>query len=194
MPGRLNRPLLPTLLGLLTLTSLFYYFTTASAAPRMPSARAAAPPLSVSLHQTNPTTLTARLTNTDATTSYTLVTWDTPLDPLALKLGLATIALPDGTVLDLPTIQVRRKYPPAADSIVTLAPGESREQAFALEGPVVPVERIREGGGRALVRLSGAWQAGVWAVQGGEPVGRMGAEEGKLGGEWASGEVEVVLG
>ncbi|EKG17404.1 hypothetical protein MPH_05335 [Macrophomina phaseolina MS6] len=163
------------------------------------AAAAAGGPLShlrVSLHQssTSPATIIARVTNDDPSTAYTLVAWDTPLDPLAIKLGLATLTLPStGEVLSLPIIQIRRKLPPDAASIITIEPGKSAEQQFVLEEPVVPVERIRaEGGGRVSVQFKG-WWASVWAVEGGEPVAKEGPDEARLSGEFASEVLEVTV-
>ncbi|GME23960.1 hypothetical protein GTA08_BOTSDO13883 [Neofusicoccum parvum] len=199
MPRQPSRPILPALLGLLTITALLYYLTltpTSATKPPTPDAAAPANPLThlrVSLRQTStsPPTLTARVTNTHPSTPLTLLTWDTPLDPLALRLGLATVtfgAAGDDEVLAIPVVQVRRKLPPAADAVVVVEPaGGWAEQEFVLEEPVLDVGRIRGGGGRARVGLGGRW-AKVWEGR------EMGMGEGEaLSGEWEVGPVEVVV-
>lgn len=121
--------------------------------------------LAVSLEQTtktSPPTLAIRVTN-NSTRTLTILTWESPLDPLALQLGLLRLGAgseADPTI-EVPTVKVSRKMPPGEDSLVTLAPGESRANLVVLKERSVPVERLR--GRRTQVALSGAarWSR-VW--------------------------------
>ncbi|KAL6879002.1 hypothetical protein J3F83DRAFT_724714 [Trichoderma novae-zelandiae] len=59
--------------------------------------------------------------------------------------------------LDYPTIALKRAWPPPADSLVTLGPGESRTAEIVIRHPV-PVRQL---GPRATVKLRGQWMS-VW--------------------------------
>ncbi|GME39315.1 hypothetical protein GTA08_BOTSDO08011 [Neofusicoccum parvum] len=196
-----NRPTLTALLTLFAITGLFYYTSCASPAsplqaaifePEMPPAPPRPSHLALSVRQTatSPPTLALALTNTHPSSPLTLLVWDSPLDPLALQLGLVEIT-PAGAgaaPLPLPSIKVSRLLPPGEDALVTLAPGEVRERELVLREPVVPWKEVR--GGKARVVVRGRWRA-VWE---GEGVGREAVEgmEGAMTGEW-EGEVEVVV-
>ncbi|KAF2140761.1 uncharacterized protein K452DRAFT_230259 [Aplosporella prunicola CBS 121167] len=133
----------------------------------MSSSTATPADLALSIAQTsaNPPTLSIKLTNTHASAPLTLLTWDSPLDPQALALGLVHIA-PAASEGDepfkLPTIKVSRKLPPRREDLITLAPGQSRAQEIEFKEPVVPLGKIREKGGKAKVWVMGNWRA-LWA-------------------------------
>lgn len=106
--------------------------------------------LVVTLEQTSravPPTLALRVTNNNTATTLTLLTWDSPLDPLALPLGL--LRLGAGTAadpaIDVPVVKIGRKMPPREDDLVTLAPGESRANLVVLSERLVPADRLRGG-------------------------------------------------
>lgn len=117
--------------------------------------------LHVSLQQAShsPPAVTITVTNT-ARHPVTLLTWNSPLDAMALSLGLLTLTVAGAPApLAVPTIKVARKMPPAAAAIVGLAPGESRENRVELGAPRVPLDRLR--GAKVDVRLKGRWMQ-VW--------------------------------
>lgn len=89
----------------------------------------------------------------------TILTWNTPLDPLALKLGLLSFT-PDGASepLEIPSIQIRRKMPPGSDSLVTIQPGETKEQELKLAEPIIPLSKLE---GKVSITCEGRWM-GAW--------------------------------
>lgn len=54
---------------------------------------------------------------------------------------------------------VSRKMPPSDDSLVNLAPGESRENQVVLKELLVPSEKLK--GKKSTVQVKGRWM-GVW--------------------------------
>ncbi|KAF4314103.1 hypothetical protein GTA08_BOTSDO01757 [Botryosphaeria dothidea] len=183
---------------------LIYNFTTLSSYICLPSglpssslhttaATMASPShLQISLAQKSksPPTITIRVKNTHPDTPLTFVTWNTPLDPSALPLGVISVAdAASGERLNKDTIKIGRKTPPAPDQFVTIAPGEAREQDLELKGPLVPLDKAS---GKLKVSCKGAW-GDVWA---GESVGPSEWQEksGKgLNGEYESEALEVEL-
>ncbi|KAL1649151.1 hypothetical protein SLS58_001725 [Diplodia intermedia] len=202
-----SRPYLTAILTLFAITSYYYYHTTTTTTnPKMASPTDLLSHLHVSVAQssTTPPTLTLTLKNTHPSTPLTLLNWESPLDPLALQLGLITIypadndSKDDNEPLPLATIQVSRKLPPGRDQLVSLAPGESRARDVVLREPVVPLGKVREMDGKKRVKVvcGGRWKA-VWGAAG-DGVGdaaleRMGADEGAVGGVWEAEAVVVEL-
>jgi hypothetical protein len=89
-------------------------------------------------------------------------TWDSPLDPLAVQLGLLSFT-PEGkdTPIDIPTIQVRRIMPPGDDAFVTIAPGQTEERDVLLKKPIVPLDQLQ---GKVTVVCKGEWKS-VWPAK-----------------------------
>lgn len=193
-----NRPILTAALAVFALTTFIYYTACAPAPPYASTMTTNSEPslshLQVSLSRTShssPPALSLVVTNTHPSTPLTLLTWNTPLDPLVLQLGLVEVT-PAGSDAPLPlaTIKVSRKLPPGADALVTLGPGESKAQEVVLKEPIVPWKQVE--GGKARVVCKGAWKA-VWVgseVSAGA-LERMEADEGSLSGEWETEGVEV---
>lgn len=152
--------------GLFVTAGLFAYFThsvpSLSLQLQMDDEPAPGPisGITVSLKQksTSPPTIVVHVTNTNSD-PVTFLSYASPLDGLALQLGLLSIT-PDGasTPLEIPTLEVQRKWPPEAESFVTFAPGESQQQDIVLKDTVVSPDDI---GAKAIVQLKGKWQA-VW--------------------------------
>ncbi|KAK8133637.1 hypothetical protein PG984_005649 [Apiospora sp. TS-2023a] len=90
-----------------------------------------------------------------------VLTWNSPLDPIALKLGLVEL-FPSGSSepIQINTIQVRRKMPPESDSVVTIKAGETKENVLEIGEPVVPSDKLN---GKMTVRCKGSWM-GVWGA------------------------------
>lgn len=156
---------LRVLVGLFVTIAFFTYFSSSDADLRLTmndkTAARPIPGIDVSLKQTqtSPPTVTVKVTNTNSE-PVTILQYASPLDGLALQLGLLSI-VPDGasTPLEIPTLQVRRKWPPDAESLITIEPGQSQEQEIVLREPVVSEEDL---GKKARVQLKGTWEA-VWA-------------------------------
>lgn len=104
-------------------------------------------------------TIIATVTNTNES-PVTILDYSSPLDSLALQLGLLSLQ-PNGAKepLDLPTIQLRRVWPPGMDSLVTISAGESIKNEIELKEPAVKVEELR--GKTYEIKMTGKWQA-VW--------------------------------
>ena len=118
------------------------------------------PGLDVSLEQTgtSPPTVTVKVTNKN-TDPVTILTYGSPLDGLALQLGLLSI-YPEGASepLDISVVQVRRKWPPDLESLITVDAGQSQQHEIILREPIVDMDALGE---KAKVQLSGKWKA-VW--------------------------------
>jgi hypothetical protein len=108
---------------------------------------------------TSPPSVTVSVKNTNPD-PITVLRYDSPLDSLALQLGLLSIT-PDGASepLDLPRVQIRRKWPPSSDALIEIAPGESAENEIVLKEPVISEEQL---GSKASVQLKGRWTS-VWS-------------------------------
>lgn len=142
--------------------------------------------------------LTITVRNTHPTQSLTFLSWASPLDPLVLQLGLLQL-YPVGSdePLDLPVISVRRLMPPPRDTLVTLAPGESKEQKLDIGEPRVDLDSVfgkSKGQGKARVGLRGEWAA-VWRGTAkdvsDESLESMGADAASMGGSFEVRPVEV---
>ncbi|UNI20605.1 hypothetical protein JDV02_006676 [Purpureocillium takamizusanense] len=134
-----------------------------AAAAAAPIAMAASNPidkLAVALHQTgrSPPSVRATVTNNNDH-PVTVLTYQSPLDPAALALGLLAIT-PAGASrpLELPVVKMSRQWPPRGDALVSLDAGASASRDLVLEEPKVPADKLGE---EATVVLEGKWMA-VW--------------------------------
>ncbi|PHH89734.1 hypothetical protein CDD83_5406 [Cordyceps sp. RAO-2017] len=116
--------------------------------------------LAVTLKQTSskPPTIQVTVTNKNKY-PVTVLSYDSPLDQLALPLGLLSIT-PAGSTkpIDLPIIRVKRVWPPRDDSLIVIKPGASATSDIVLKDPPVPIKKL---GRKATVILRGRWTA-VW--------------------------------
>ncbi|KZL79539.1 hypothetical protein CI238_05809 [Colletotrichum incanum] len=151
--------------------------------------------LAVRIRQTSssPPTLALSVTNNhDA--PLTILRWKTPLDPLAIQMGLVSIT-PEGKSepLEFPTIELRRVMPPPQDDLITLQPGERREQEVVLKEPIVPLDQL---GKTARVAVKGKWQT-VWPTTADklskETIEKLQFGDGVLTGEFESEAVDIVI-
>lgn len=156
------------LLGLLLIAVLLAYHNLGqSPSPSsVPMASSSSPNpiegLQLSLAQVpdaSPTTIRITVTNTGSS-PVTLLTYDSPLDPSALPLGLLSITPAGASApLDLPVAHFRRIWPPTRSLLVALAPGESTYSDVFFRETVVTAEELGE---KATVVVRGQWTA-VWA-------------------------------
>lgn len=154
---------------LATFILVAYYTSTSSSSSsssivNMATSRAASGPiagLDLSLEQkaTAPPTITVTVKNNNDH-PVTVLRYGSPLDALALQLGLLSVT-PAGAdaPLEIPVVQVRRMWPPKPDMLVTIAPGETATSDIVLKKPAVSPENL---GGKASVVLKGQWDA-VWS-------------------------------
>jgi hypothetical protein len=103
-------------------------------------------------------TLTVTLENTSPDKTYTLLTWDTPLDPQALNLGALTLEDVDtGAAVEGPRLKINRKLPPSRDAFVQVLPEQSSSKTLNIDLPWIPRD-----GRTVRFRAQGSWKA-VWA-------------------------------
>ncbi|KAI0198875.1 hypothetical protein F4808DRAFT_247565 [Astrocystis sublimbata] len=164
-------------------------------APPSPAAMSSDPVLSalkVSVQQASasPPKLKIAVTNTHPS-PVTVFAWNSPLDALAVQLGLLAFTPEGKDAINIPTIQVRRLMPPGDDAYVTIAPGETEEREVLLKKPMVPVDQLQ---GKVKVVCKGEWKA-VWAAKkeeiSAEALKNTSADENALQGNFESEAVEM---
>ncbi|KAK1777214.1 hypothetical protein QBC45DRAFT_331264 [Copromyces sp. CBS 386.78] len=103
----------------------------------------------------SPPTLRLTLRNTSPSVPITLLTWSSPLDPLAIQLGLIQISSPSNpsNKMDFPELMIKRAMPPPEDALVTLGPGEARSQEVVMREPIVNGEKLEELAEEGRVRV-----------------------------------------
>ncbi|KAI1214365.1 uncharacterized protein F4807DRAFT_407653 [Annulohypoxylon truncatum] len=169
--------------------------------------------LKVSVRQVSarPAKLAISVTNAHDS-PVTILSWNSPLDPLAVQLGVvsffaaapAPAPVPAGSENDeddsgaspiqiqIPTIQIRRRMPPGPESLVTIGAGQTSEQELEIKGP--PLEMLR--GRRVAVVCSGEWTS-VWLSEADAitkvSLENAGASEDALRGSFRSEAVEIEL-
>ena len=202
MIARRSFPSLRAAASVLLLSSIVVYLYCSRYTPSDPemAERDSVGPLSnlvVSVRQVNknPLTIALKVMNT-GTEPVTILTWESPLDVLALQLGLLSIT-PSGasSPLDLPRIQLRRKAPPDEDQLVTLEAGQSEEREIALKEPIISSNDLAgDGKGKAKVKCRGRWMS-VWPVKrngvSDEALELMGLSDEALSGDFESEVVEL---
>lgn len=151
--------------------------------------------LHVSLSQASsksPPAVSIKVTN-NSPSPVTILSWESPLDQLALPLGLVSIT-PAGASqpLEIDRVMVSRKFPPSDDSLVSLAPGESRENEVVLREQLVPAEKLK--GKKSTVEVRGRWM-GVWpklrADLSSEAIEKGAHGGGAVAGTFASDSIEI---
>lgn len=155
------------------------------------------PKLEVTLKQTSasPATVQVSVTNKNDY-AVTVLSYDSPLDVMALSLGLVTIT-PDGASkpLNLPKRQVRRVMPPPSDALIPIAPGRTVTSDIVLAGS--GVEEALRSVSKVSVRISGNWQA-VWAKRKGDigevKLGGVQPDPAVFSGGFSSEAVHVTVG
>ncbi|KND90489.1 hypothetical protein TOPH_04662 [Tolypocladium ophioglossoides CBS 100239] len=201
-------PSLRIFLGILTTVALFTIYRSSS--PHSPGkafiaeslqmesrdASGPVPGLEVSLHQSksSPPTITTTVTNKNRY-AVTFLSYDSPLDSLALQLGLLSIT-PAGasTPLELPIIQVRRFWPPKRDSLISIAPGASKKLDIALDESIVPMDKV---GSKPSVTLTGKWGHVLAKSKDGisdADLENIGSSSDEYSGKFASNNLEVIIG
>lgn len=150
--------------------------------------------LHVSLSQASksPPTVSIKVTN-KSPSPVTILSWESPLDEIALSLGLFSIT-PSGASepLEIDRVMVSRKTPPSDDSLISLGPGESRENQVVLKEVLVPIEKLK--GKKSTVEVKGRWM-GVWPKSRGElndeAIEKGAHGGGAVAGTFASDSIEI---
>lgn len=119
------------------------------------------PGIEVTIKQscTSPPTVQAKVTNNNKHT-VTFVSYSSPVDDVALPLGLLSIT-PAGASdpLELTIIKFSRMWPPPMDCLIELEPGASKTKDIVIKAPTVPMDKL---GKQASVFMEGRW-TGVWS-------------------------------
>ncbi|KAI0550395.1 hypothetical protein F4679DRAFT_543115 [Xylaria curta] len=148
--------------------------------------------LKVSVQQasSSPPKLKIGVTNTHSS-PVTVFTWNSPLDPLAVQLGLLSFTPEGKDAINIPTIQVRRLMPPGDDAYITIEPGKTEEREVLLKKPMVPVDELQ---GKVKVVCKGEWKA-VWPSKkediSAESLKNTGADDAALKGDFESEPVDI---
>jgi len=118
--------------------------------------------VSLELVRFHPLTVSIKVTN-NGPSPVTVLSWNSPLDPLAHQLGLLGFT-PRGasSPLDLPTIKVSREVPPRPEALIVLEPGESRAQEVEVNDTMLPAATIFSSEEKTTIRCRGEWTA-VWS-------------------------------
>ncbi|EQB56618.1 hypothetical protein CGLO_03354 [Colletotrichum gloeosporioides Cg-14] len=151
--------------------------------------------LSIRIRQssTSPPTVTFSVTN-EHTTPLTILRWATPLDPLALQLGVLSVT-PDGAdaPLEIDTVALKRVMPPRDEDMVTLQPGDTTENEVILRDTVLPFDRL---GKKPRVAAKGTWQT-VWPTMADklskDTLMQLQFGDGVLSGEFETEAIEVTV-
>ncbi|KAI8300922.1 hypothetical protein K4K61_009374 [Colletotrichum sp. SAR11_59] len=151
--------------------------------------------LSIRIRQssTSPPTVTFSVTN-DHNAPLTILRWATPLDPLALQLGVLSVT-PDGAdaPLEIDTIALKRVMPPRDEDMVTLQPGDTTENEVILRETVLPFDRL---GKKPRVAAKGTWQT-VWPTTvdklSKDTLMKLQFGDGVLSGEFETEAIEVTV-
>lgn len=151
--------------------------------------------LAVVLSQTSTSPPTVRVTVTNKNSHpVTIVTYSSPLDGIALPLGLLTIT-PAGASepLKLQIIKASRIWPPQSDSLVGLEAGASATNDMVLKEPTVPMKEL---GGKATVFMEGRWM-GVLARSKdkvfSEDLEHLGSQPDSFDGDFKSESIEITI-
>ena len=135
---------------------------------------------------TTPTVLLT-VSNPSPSTAYTLLTWGSPLDPLAFALGHFPLTLVSTNAsIPLNVVAIKRAGPPNLDAYLTIRPGENLERTVILREPTVDLR------GLAGQRVRFTWDGERGPTQ----VWKGGREElfkeGRIasGEEWWRGDLE----
>lgn len=153
-----------TLLG-----ALYYFNVPSSSGLGMSNANAGeegVPGLEFKLSQIsrNPPSLLVTLKNNNPTSAFTILKWNTPLDPQAANLGLFKL-VDEETGKEIPTdgLKVNRLMPPSQEDLVTVAPGTEEAHEIVMNKPWLPEKKPA----KYKVSISGKF-AGIWDKYGGD--------------------------
>lgn len=109
-----------------------------------PTTSNSVPGLNMSLSQIyfGPPTLLVTLENNHPDTTYTILKWDTPVDPSALNTGVFSIVdQSSNKEVEQIILHVNRKMPPPPNQLMTLVPGTREEVEVVFDKAWMPKHR-----------------------------------------------------
>jgi hypothetical protein len=110
----------------------------------------------------SPPILRVTITNLHPSTSLTLLSWDTPLDPYGLESGAFEITERDSKTRILNVgPKTRHNGPPKRDAFIELEPQHAVTKDITLEGPKLPFQKGREYDIQARGHWKVVWHASV---------------------------------
>jgi hypothetical protein len=112
----------------------------------------------------NPPSLLVTLKNNNPSSPFTILKWNTPLDPQAANLGLFKL-VDEETGKEIPTdgLKVNRLMPPSEEDFVTVAPGTEEAHEIVMNKPWLPEKKPA----KYKVTISGKF-SGIWDRYGGD--------------------------
>lgn len=106
----------------------------------------------------SPSVLKVTVENKSQKQTFSLLTWNTPLDEQALNIGALTLEDAEtGEAVLGPQMKVNRKLPPPRDAVVEVSPQSTASREINLSFPWIPKD-----GKVYRIQVQGAWKA-VWA-------------------------------
>jgi hypothetical protein len=102
--------------------------------------------------------LKVTVNNESKSKTFSLLTWNTPLDEQALNIGALTLEdAKSGEAVPGPQMKVNRKLPPPRDAVLEVCPQSTVSREVNLSFPWIPKD-----GKVYRVQVQGPWKA-VWA-------------------------------
>lgn len=106
----------------------------------------------------SPSVLKVTVKNESKSKTFSLLTWNTPLDEQALNIGALTLEDAEkGEAVPGPQMKINRKLPPPRDVIVEVSPQSTASREVNLSFPWIPKD-----GKIYRIQVQGPWKA-VWA-------------------------------
>ncbi|KAF2180964.1 hypothetical protein K469DRAFT_267757 [Zopfia rhizophila CBS 207.26] len=106
----------------------------------------------------SPPSLLVTLKNTHWKSTYTVLKWDTPLDPIAPQLGVFKMVDADtGEEIGIPRIMVNRMLPPPRDALQEVAAGTEHAIEVVFDKPWMPEKKPA----KYKIKVQGTFRA-VW--------------------------------
>lgn len=155
-----GRTLLSITFCVLAVGGLYALYDLNSISGGLKMASASTSDLAIQLFQTSrsPATILVKVKNHSSSQTLTVLTWDSPLDPQAVPLGIVQVTSSEtGEKAAAATALLSRLLPPPRDALVELRPGGEASNEVQIRSPAVELKR----GTKYDVRLSGSWKA-IW--------------------------------
>jgi hypothetical protein len=106
----------------------------------------------------SPSVLKVTVENKSQSQTFSLLTWNTPLDEQALNIGALTLEdAESGKPVPGPQMKVNRKLPPPRDAVLEVSPQSTVSREVNLSFPWIPKD-----GKVYRIQVQGTWKA-VWA-------------------------------
>ncbi|KAH7132584.1 hypothetical protein B0J11DRAFT_427771 [Dendryphion nanum] len=150
-----------------TILGGFYFLSSSSSiSPKMtpsppPASTNGIPGIEFQLSQISrsPPSILVTLKNHNPKSTFTLLKWSTPLDPLAQILGVFKLEDADtGEKVPIDVIMINRKTPPPRDELVTIMPGTEESVEVVFNKPWFPEKKPAKYKVKAEGTFKGAWE------------------------------------